>query len=268
MLRFWELPIGIANVAAFLLLALLIDGLVSMIVLLSGARLRPPPSVSRPWFRTMGTIPAGLHSLVLAGYFASLVLALPIEHPVKVAVRDSTLGPVVAGLIQSLGIPTDQLVQPALNDISQLFTVEPGSKEFVTLPFKASQPTLCAADEQAMISMVNDERRKRGIGIVVPDIQLRSVARSHSLDMFRRGYFSHYTPEGADPFDRMDRAGIVYQAAGENLALAPTLQAAHTGLMNSPGHKRNILDPHFHKLGVGCYQSPRYGMMFSQEFSN
>ncbi len=100
------------------------------------------------------------------------------------------------------------------------------------------------------------------------DEQLRSVARAHSRDMFVRGYFSHYTPESKDPFDRLKDANIAYLAAGENLALAPTLPTAHTGLMNSPGHRRNILDPNYHRVGIGAYQSARYGMMFSQEFSN
>ena len=103
---------------------------------------------------------------------------------------------------------------------------------------------------------------------MIMDESLRDLARDHSLDMYQRGYFSHYTPEGKDPFDRMEEHGISYLAGGENLALAPTVAMAHTGLMNSPGHKRNILDPKYHKIGIGAYQDPRYGIMFSQEFTN
>ncbi len=75
------------------------------------------------------------------------------------------------------------------------------------------------------------------------------MARAHADDMFRRGYFSHDTPEGVDPFQRMKQAGIVFGLAGENLALAPTLDIAHNGLMNSPGHRANILKPHSGRWG-------------------
>ena len=74
-------------------------------------------------------------------------------------------------------------------------------------------------------------------------------------------------PDGLDPFERMDRAGIDYTFAGENLAFAPTLEIAHSGLMNSPGHKANILKPEFNRLGVGCIDAGIRGRMFSQEFT-
>lgn len=265
-LKIWPVPNSLANIAAFFLLALLIDALVSMLVML-GARQVQPKWSEQQWWKIAGTVPGGLHNLILAGYLCSLVLSLPIDHPIKIAVRNSQLGPPLAGLINVVA-PTQALVEPALNDLSQLFTVEPDSKDFVSLPFKVADPTVCAEVESDMLTLVNQERALAGVGEVVADEPLRQVGRAHSLDMFQRGYFSHYTPEGKDPFDRMDAAGIVYQEAGENLALAPTLQAAHTGLMNSPGHRKNILNGHFHKLGIGCYQSSRYGLMISQEFSN
>jgi uncharacterized protein YkwD len=100
------------------------------------------------------------------------------------------------------------------------------------------------------------------------DPELIPVARAHSADMFARGYFSHYTPEGEDPFERMKDADIRFRTAGENLALAPTLQLAHTGLMNSPGHRENILNPNFGRVGIGILSGGRRGIMVSQEFRN
>jgi uncharacterized protein YkwD len=86
--------------------------------------------------------------------------------------------------------------------------------------------------------------------------------------MFARGYFAHYSPEGTDPFQRMDAAGVKYRAAGENLALAQTVEMAHTNLMNSPGHKANILNPAYGRLGIGVLDGGYYGLMISQEFRN
>ena len=94
------------------------------------------------------------------------------------------------------------------------------------------------------------------------------MGRKHSSDMFARGYFAHYTPEGESPFDRMNAAGVKYVSAGENLALAPTLMLAHNGLMNSPGHRANILRPQFGRVGIGIVDGGVRGLMISQEFKN
>ena len=69
--------------------------------------------------------------------------------------------------------------------------------------------------------------------------------------MFANGYFSHYDQHNTSPFDRMKSVGISYTSAGENLALAPNVNLAMQGLMNSPGHRANILSTSFHKVGIG-----------------
>ena len=86
--------------------------------------------------------------------------------------------------------------------------------------------------------------------------------------MFARGYFSHYTPEGLSPFDRMAQTDVSYTYAGENLALAPNVTVAMQGLMQSPGHRANILFPNFGKLGVGVIDGGIYGQMYCQEFTD
>ncbi len=84
--------------------------------------------------------------------------------------------------------------------------------------------------------------------------------------MFRNGYFSHDSPTTGSPFDRINAAGISYVVAGENLALAPTLSVAHEGLMDSPGHRANILEPSFGRAGIGAIRSPGRGTMYTQLF--
>ena len=86
--------------------------------------------------------------------------------------------------------------------------------------------------------------------------------------MFARGYFAHDTPEGRSPFDRMREANVRFTTAGENLALAPTIPVAHTGLMNSPGHRANILRREFGRVGIGVMDGGMRGLMVSQEFRN
>nr|WP_317169283.1 CAP domain-containing protein [Mucilaginibacter humi] len=79
---------------------------------------------------------------------------------------------------------------------------------------------------------------------------------------------SHTTPEGLDPFDRMRNDGVRFLTAGENIAITQTLPMAHTGLMNSPGHRANILNPAFGRLGIGILDAGWYGLMITQAFRN
>ena len=147
-------------------------------------------------------------------------------------------------------------------------TVKPESNELVNLRFTVQNGTIDEEAEQEMFRLVNTERTKAGLELLAFDNQLRDVARNHSTDMFKRGYFSHYTPDGVSPFDRMNNEDIEYIYAGENLALAPSTQLAMQGLMNSPGHRANILNPNFKKIGVGVIDGGIYGKMYSQEFTN
>lgn len=135
---------------------------------------------------------------------------------------------------------------------------------------------LDAAAERAVFDLLNRARREEGLRPLAWDDVLQEVGRGHSRSMYLRGYFAHGTPECwrgdgdrggcRDPFDRMELAGVVYEVAGENLALAPTPDAAHRGLMRSPGHRENILSSDYLRVGIGVWRGP-YGLMISQEFA-
>ena len=68
--------------------------------------------------------------------------------------------------------------------------------------------------------------------------------------------------------NRMRDGGVRFGAAGENLALAPTVQVAHDGLMNSPGHRANILNPRYRRVGIGVADGGMHGKMFVQNFAD
>lgn len=119
--------------------------------------------------------------------------------------------------------------------------------------------------EREMFDAVNREREERGLIPLKWCERCADVARAHSKNMYRGGYFSHEDLEGNDPFDRMTNAGISYGAAGENLALAPTVAEALEGLMASPDHRANILRDRFQEIGIGILKGP-YGLMFTQVF--
>ena len=119
-----------------------------------------------------------------------------------------------------------------------------------------------------MIDLVNKERQKMGVKTLSFDSQLRDIGRGHSMDMFLKGYFSHYSPEGKTVADRANESGVKFLVIGENLAYAPSLSLAHDGLMNSSGHRANILSEDFNKIGIGIMDGGVYGLMITQVFSN
>lgn len=138
------------------------------------------------------------------------------------------------------------------------------------LPFREDPATLAISvdDEQTMLDLVNQERSAAGLSVLAPDAELSAVARLHGIEMFREGYFSHKSPTTGSPFDRLDAREISYTLAGENLALAPHVEQAHEGLMKSPGHRANILEPGYRRVGIGAVESQIHGTMYVQVFAN
>jgi len=109
-----------------------------------------------------------------------------------------------------------------------------------------------SADESAVFTLLNQERAKQGLKALACDPKVADVARAHSQDMCDRKYFSHYTPEGLAPWDRLGAAGISFSGAGENIAMGyQTPAAVHAGWMGSAGHRQNMLTPSWLKVGIG-----------------
>jgi uncharacterized protein YkwD len=219
--------------------------------------------------RILGIIPGLFNGLILAAILSGLLFAIPLNDTFAAQVQDSRVAGELAVVTDTIENTLTPIFEPALRQtLTRIQTIEPGSDETVELPFKVTNAKPAPDLEEQMLVLVNQERTSRGLKPLVMDEELRQVARAHSEDMFVRGYFSHYTPEGMDPFDRMRAAGVTFRTAGENLALAPTLQLAHTGLMNSPGHRANILHTQFGRVGIGILDGGRRGIMVSQEFRN
>jgi uncharacterized protein YkwD len=105
---------------------------------------------------------------------------------------------------------------------------------------------------QDLFTRINHRRRALGCGELRWDDRLAAVARHHSQDMVRRGFFDHTNPDGRDPFDRLDRAGIRFVAAAENLASGQRSGAAtFEAWMGSPGHRRNLENCVYTRIGIG-----------------
>jgi uncharacterized protein YkwD len=215
-----------------------------------------------------GIIPGLVSGAITALVVALLLLSLPLKDGLSENVRDSKMVAQLVPCAEWLQDKLSPVFDEAAKQTMTRLTVEPDSEKTIKLPFTYNSAQPRADLEIRMLQLVNEERAKAGIKPVAADTALRNLARDYSKDMFTRGYFSHYTPERTDPFQRMKKANIRFLAAGENLALAQTLPIAHNGLMNSPGHRANILNPKFGRLGIGVLDGGRRGLMITQEFRN
>jgi uncharacterized protein YkwD len=218
--------------------------------------------------KSLGLVPGFVNGLIQAIIVAALFLTIPFQNRVSDAARDSRLANAAAPPAFWLEHALAPIFSEPLHKTLPNTTIEPKPNETVKLPFKVAHATVRSDLEAQMLVLVNEEREKAGLKPLAADPELQAVARAHSNDMFVRGYFAHVDPDGKDPFDRMQAAGVHFLTAGENLALAQTLQQAHEGLMHSPGHRANILQKNFGRVGIGILDGGIYGLMVSQEFRN
>lgn len=136
--------------------------------------------------------------------------------------------------------------------------------------------------ERLMLDLVNEERTSRGLQPLQLELRLNDAAEDYSQYMLDQDFFAHTGLDGSQPDDRMKDAGFVFSGSwtwGENLAWQSERGAAgfeddvadlHQGLMNSPGHRANILNPNFEVIGIGIEVGDYNGweaVMVTQNFA-
>ncbi len=226
----------------------------------------------------LSIVPSGLKGLIVAGVAVTVILSvppLPDGVPgqegfafVREAMQESQVATDLVERTAALDRVAREVIGEPLSETLTLLTVRPETGERVALNFRIDNPPIDEPSEARMLELLNQERIRAGLPPLVRDPAMDAVARAHSIDMLQRGYFAHEDPDGRTPFDRMRQGNVQFNAAGENLALAPTVALAHQGLMDSPGHKANILHPAFKRVGIGAARADGRGRMFTQDFAN
>ena len=136
-------------------------------------------------------------------------------------------------------------------------------------------------EEREYIARINAERVARGLEALTLDPLLVDTARAHSREMCDRNYFDHHSPSSglSTPMDRYltslreeGQGRPDYALVGENIFYcsqsSDTYNVAfgHRALMNSPGHRANILEPRFAKIGVGIWHDAQGQVWVTQMF--
>ncbi len=263
----FNLPLSFAGVVGFFLAWFVFRVIYFFISTFAYKRI--PENVKESKYnRFGGGAPALVRGVVTAAILLILLMVLPIPTKARDDISNSKIGGSLVNHFAAVDNYLEKQFGGAINDTLTFLTVKPEGDETTDLGFKTDKVSVDTVSENRMLDMVNQERTSRGLNKLVMDQKLQDLARAHCKDMFEKGYFSHTDKSGKSPFDRMHDAGINFLVAGENLALAPNVDIAHNGLMNSPGHRANILTADFGKVGIGVIDGGVYGKMFAQEFTD
>lgn len=139
---------------------------------------------------------------------------------------------------------------PAGPEVAALFFVDVGSiageDEHLVI-----EPTTVPEARSEIVARINSLRRSQKLSAVAADLELDAVAQAYADRMATEGFFAHVSPDGSTLEARLVKAGYRYNAAGENLGSSSGPLAAHFGIEHSPGHRKNLLEPGFERVGVG-----------------
>ena len=111
-----------------------------------------------------------------------------------------------------------------------------------------------------LFELANVSRQGLGFQPLKENQALDQAAYLKAKDMLEKGYFAHYSPEGITPWYWLERSGYSYLAAGENLAVGfLESEQVHKAWMNSPSHKKNILNPNYQEMGIAVLRGDFQG---------
>ncbi|HVE46821.1 MAG TPA: CAP domain-containing protein [Acidimicrobiales bacterium] len=119
-------------------------------------------------------------------------------------------------------------------------------------PAPPAAPRTAPEAAQRLLDLANGERAKAGLGRLSSRDDVVAIALAHSQRMAAAGNIFHNDSYFTDAVQRM----LSSKARGENVAQNSGVDDTHTRLMNSPGHRANILDPRFSVAGFAVVQAP------------
>ena len=129
-------------------------------------------------------------------------------------------------------------------------------------------PSKATPEESRLLRLMNQERAALRLAPLRWDAELTRLARLHAADMRDTGTISHHSSaDGADFAARLGRTDYRASRAAENVALDSDVDHAHRGLMNSPGHRANILEPALTAAGVGILRGRDGALYVVEDFA-
>ncbi|MBP7859742.1 CvpA family protein [Patescibacteria group bacterium] len=261
------ISLSMANAVGYVILAILFETLLSFVSAIILYKL-PQRFKKHRINKFLGIIPGLGEGLIIIAFILTLIMSLPIKPNLKEDIIESKIGSIILDKTSIFEKSINEVFGGVINDSLTYFTVNPDSKDTISLDVTSFNLIVDEKAESEMFLLINSERKK----LAIPELKWNNgtlpISRSFAKDMWTRKYFSHFSPEGKNVGDRLNAGNIEYTFAGENLALAPTTKTAHIGLMNSKGHRENILESRFNSVSIGVIDNGIYGKIFVQVFTD
>ncbi len=189
----------------------------------------------------------------LLASICALAMAMALCAPAQAAYHTVAAGDTMWKIASRYKVGTSEVIS-ANPQVKNPDLIYPGQK--LTIP---EQNKAVTSYESEVVRLVNEVRSQNGLKPLTEDWELSRVARYKSQDMHDKGYFSHTSPTYGTPFQMMKSFGLTYRTAGENIAYGyATPQKVMEGWMNSSGHRANILNASYTRIGVGYVPSGNY----------
>jgi uncharacterized protein YkwD len=149
---------------------------------------------------------------------------------------------------------------PALLLFAAAFSLQsPGARKAVVGPDGRVLSYATNVNVNELLTATNAQRTNSKVNALQMNPELVSAAQTKANDMVARGYWSHNTPDGKEPWTFILAAGYQYSTAGENLAYGfSDSNKTITGWMNSPTHRENLMNDKFTEVGFGIANSADY----------
>lgn len=220
--------------------------------------------------RLAGSLCSFLFATIVCVSVISFLLRLPLRFSLENVVDRSFVVSRMVSAFESHGGALLVFIDRSAEKVKSVAMLISDGEKGILLDMKVSQDMLSIDEksEQAMFYLVNQERSKQGVSLLELDATMTSVARSYATQIFIDRLFSHYDKDGRDVAHRLTQGNVRFFLAGENLAYAPNVKIAHEGLMKSDGHRRNIIDQRFSRIGIGVMDAGMAGKMFVQVFAD
>ena len=223
--------------------------------------------------RVAGVAAAGVWLVIGVTMMLLVASAIPFGDPIDGLLGRSRAVELVAGdesaAKNAVSAIVGDRVLEALVNLNQLLgdrQVVVDGTDTVTIPVLEGGLVDAREAATAVFDLLNRARVDAGVDPLAWSTALAEVAAGHGFEMYEEGYFSHVSPATGTVADRMAKVGILYRVVGENLALSPTAESVHDGLMASLGHRENMLDERFTRVGISAVEGP-LGLMVVQVFS-
>lgn len=160
---------------------------------------------------------------------------------------------------QSAANSNQQAAQQSTSDSGWQKFTKPGSDASPHAPSNSKVPVnpQIETSSHALMNRINEERVSRGFSKLEWNDHLAESALTHGRRLVEQGHLSHQLPGEQDLSERIHTTGLRFDAAGENLAIAGSVEQIHSALMNSPPHRENILDPNYNSVGIAIISRGR-----------